>query len=212
MGSKAMVNVTTADGVKGTIDTAIWPVDGSRNDVLVRLQDGRTLMTPLGVLDPQADGSYRLGLVGADLQQLDRALESAGGRQQVVPVIEERVILGKREVETGRVVVRKRVVAEQKTVEQPLATEDVVVERVAVGRLVDGDVVDREEGDTLILPVLEEVLVVEKRLMLKEEVRITRKRTEHVNQERVGVRREVVEVGRVDGNSEDLGTSGTDVA
>ena len=212
MGAKATVNVTTADGLRGTIDTAAWPLDGSRPDVLVRLEDGRSLMTPLDVLNLQVDGSYRLGLVGADLHRLDQALESAGGRQQVVPVLEERVILGKREVETGRVLVRKRVVEEQQTVEQPLATEDVVVERVAVGRLVDGDVADRQEGDTLIIPVLEEVLVVEKRLMLKEEVRITRKRVEHVGQERVTVRREVVDVERAEGNSGNLGTVGTGVA
>src|SRR5688500_13229460 len=131
MSSEAQVNVTTADGVHGTIDTAQWPLDGSRPDVLVRLADGRALMTPVEVLARQDDGSYHMGLVGADLNDLDAALEVAGGRRVVVPAIEERLLLGKREVETGRVVVRKRVVEEQQAFEQPLAREDVVVERVA---------------------------------------------------------------------------------
>lgn len=212
MGSEATVNVTTADGIRGTIDTATSPMDGSRRDVLVRLQDGRTLMTPLSELDPQVDGSFRLSLAGTDLRELDDALQTAGGRRRVVPVIEEQLLVGKREVETGRVVVRKRVIEEQQTVEQPLSEEDVIVERVPVGRLVDGDVADRQEGDTLIIPVLKEVLVVEKRLMLKEEVRITRRRTETVRRENVVVRREVVEVERVAGKSGDLGMLGTDVA
>lgn len=78
--------------------------------------------------------------------------------------------------------------------------EEVVVERVAVGRLVDGPVADRQEGDTLVLAVVEEVLVVEKRLMLKEEVRITRNSTERVQREAVTLRREEVEINRVDEN------------
>jgi hypothetical protein len=53
---------------------------------------------------------------------------------------------------------------------------DYLIERVAVGRVLDGPVTQRQEGDTLILPVIEEVLVCEKRMVLKEEVRITRKR------------------------------------
>ena len=48
----------------------------------------------------------------------------------------------------------------------------------------------RQEGDTLIVPVLEEVLVVEKRLLLKEEVRITRTRTEVHSPQAVTLRSE----------------------
>src|SRR5687767_102148 len=119
MSQAAQVNVTTADGIAGTIDTARWPVDGSRADVLVRLADGRVLMTPVDALAPQADGSYRLTLGGTPLQDLETALESAGGRQVVVPVVEERLLLGKQAVETGRVIVRKRVVEEQQAFDQP---------------------------------------------------------------------------------------------
>src|SRR5687768_56656 len=161
MASAVQVNVTTADGACGTIDTTQWPLDGSRQDVLVRLADGRVLMTPLDTLALQDDGSYRLTLGGTDLGRLASALESAGGRRVVVPVVEEQLLLGKRAVETGRVLVKKRVIEEQQAFEQPLNKEEVLVERVTVERFVDGPVSDRQEGDTLVLPVLEEVLVVE---------------------------------------------------
>ena len=62
--------------------------------------------------------------------------------------------------------------------DEPLLRESVQVERVPINRLVAEAPASRQEGDTLVVPILEEVLVVEKRLMLMEEVRITRTRTE----------------------------------
>src|SRR5690606_31687528 len=54
----------------------------------------------------------------------------------------------------------------------------------------------RYEGDTMIVPVLEEVLVMQKRLLLEEEVRITRRRSEHRAPQRVMLREEHAEVER----------------
>ena len=119
--------------------------------------------------------------------------------QAVIPVIEEQLAVGKRRVETGagaRVV--KSVDAREEVVDEPLTREDVSVERVAVNRAVDGPVAVRYEGDTMIVPVLEEVLVVEKRLMLKEEIRITRRKTEFREPQRVVVRTEHAAVERIE--------------
>jgi stress response protein YsnF len=60
------------------------------------------------------------------------------------------------------------------------------VERVPIDMLVSGpEPMQHYEGDTLVIPVLEEVLVLEKRVRLKEEVRVTRRKhrenaTQHV--------------------------------
>lgn len=62
-------------------------------------------------------------------------------------------------------------------VDEPLFSDDVSVERVPVNRIIDGPMDTRHEGDTTIIPVLEEVVTVQKRLLLREEVRITRRRT-----------------------------------
>jgi uncharacterized protein (TIGR02271 family) len=72
----------------------------------------------------------------------------------------------------------------------------VIVERVPVGRVVEAAPQVRSEGDTMVVPVLEEVLVVEKRLMLKEEVRITLRRVAETSQQRVTLRSEEVVVER----------------
>ena len=89
-------------------------------------------------------------------------------------LVEERVTVGKQEVETGRVQVFTRVEEHQEKVREALRHDDVVVERVPVGRVVDSAPSPRQEGDRLVIPVVEEVLVVEKRLVLKEEIHIIR--------------------------------------
>jgi len=75
----------------------------------------------------------------------------------------------------------------------------VSVERVPVGRPVEAAPPVREEDGVLIVPVLEERLVVTTQLILKEEVRITkRSRTEQVR-EPVTLRSERAEVERLEG-------------
>jgi len=67
---------------------------------------------------------------------------------------------------------------------------------VPVGRVVEAMEGPREEGDTLIFPVYDEVLVVEKRLVLREEVRLRRSRRAQHEQQRVTLRREDVQIER----------------
>ena len=114
----------------------------------------------------------------------------------VVPLIAERMTVEKRLVETGGVRITKRVQEQQETFDEPLLQEQVDVQHVPVNRVVDGPVAVRHEGDTLVIPLLEEVLVVEKRLMLKEEVRITRRQIQTRDPRTVTLRREEAVVER----------------
>jgi len=83
-------------------------------------------------------------------------------------------------------------------VDEPLMREEYDVERVPIDEFVDGPVGPRHEGETLIEPVLEEVLVVEKRLVVREELRITRRRTEERKPQRVKLLSEEVSVERAE--------------
>ncbi|WP_437954670.1 DUF2382 domain-containing protein [Sorangium sp. So ce119] len=116
----------------------------------------------------------------------------------VVPVVAQELEVKKRTVESGRVRITKEVRERVEEVEEPLARERVFVERVAIDRVVTEPPATRQEGDTLIVPVVEEVLVVEKRLVLKEELRITRVRSVEMSPpEHVTLRSEDVRVERV---------------
>src|SRR5205085_5625885 len=118
-------------------------------------------------------------------------------------LVEERLEVGKREVERGRVIVRTRVDTREEVAEVDLRREEVGVERVPVGRPVGTAPTVREEDGVLIVPVLEERLVVTTELVLKEEIRITRKsRTERVR-EPVRLRSERAEVTRLEGRDTD---------
>ena len=195
MRQAATVNVSLDGGLRGTIDTSQWPTDGTRDSVLVRLEDGRQLMAPASALRPQPQGGYHLAL-GTDLAALTAALEQAG-EDVTIPVIAEDLTVDKRVVETGRVRVSKVVRAEEQTFDVPVMREDVHVERVRLDKIVDAAPEVRQEGDTMIIPLLEEVVVVEKRLMLREEVRVTRRRREVQEPHTVTVREEDVKVERL---------------
>ncbi len=103
------------------------------------------------------------------------------GREEVIPILEEVAHVEKREVTTGKVRVHTRVDVVQERVGASLQEETVEVTRVPVGREIDHAPEVRTKNGVTIVPVVEEVLVVEKRLILKEELHIRRNiRTENV--------------------------------
>src|SRR3954462_4036621 len=114
----------------------------------------------------------------------------------VVPVIAEEVQIGKREVERLGGRLKKTVSERTEIVEVPLMEERTEVERVPVNRVVDAAPAVRYEGDTMIVPVLEEVLVTEKRLVLREEIRVRKSRVEIRKPQHVILRREQIDVER----------------
>jgi stress response protein YsnF len=111
---------------------------------------------------------------------------------------EETAIIDKRRVETGRVRVRLRTESVEETARAELEGEAVEVTRVPIGRLVDAAPPFRTEGDVTVISIVEEVLVIEKRLNLKEEVHIRRRTTRETVETPVMLRRQHAEVERID--------------
>jgi uncharacterized protein (TIGR02271 family) len=91
-----------------------------------------------------------------------------------IALVEEVLNIDKKVVETGRVQVRTFVDDEQVLLSEALRREIVDVERIAVGQPVDVAPKVREDGEYLIVPILEERLVVTKQLFLVEELRLRR--------------------------------------
>jgi stress response protein YsnF len=118
-----------------------------------------------------------------------------------VPVYQEEAQVDKRIVDTGRGVRIHKIVAEHLyQIDETLTHDELQVSHVPVDRIValDQAPATRYEGDTLVVPVLEEVLVVERRLRIKEEVRITRIRREERHADTVVLKSEQVSVERFD--------------
>src|SRR5690348_5032379 len=117
-------------------------------------------------------------------------------KDEVIPVVREEIRVDKQKREAGRVVVHVVPRMKQQQVEVSLHEDQVKVERVPVNRQVDAAQPSRQEGEVTIVPVYEEILFVEKRLVLKEEIRITRRKTVHKESRRVPLRSEEVHVTR----------------
>jgi stress response protein YsnF len=116
-----------------------------------------------------------------------------------IPVVREEVQVEKPVVDTGRGVRIHKTVAEHPChIDESLLRDDVEVSHVPVDRIVplDAAPATRYEGDTLVVPILEEVLVVERRVRIKEELRITRTRREEHHAETVMLKSEQVSVER----------------
>jgi len=102
----------------------------------------------------------------------------------------------KETLETGRVRVATRTHEREALIDEDLARERVEIETVPVGRRIDAVPGIRQQGDITIVPVVEEVLFVERRLMLKEEIHIRRVRTTEHHQGKVMLRHQEAVVSR----------------
>lgn len=117
-----------------------------------------------------------------------------GGQTIRIPLHEEVMEASTRPVERGKVLIHKTVETEPFERQVTVGREDVSVERVPVDRIVAQAPAPHWDGDTLVVPLVEEVLVVEKRLRVREELRVTRKRTEERQTVGDNLRREVADI------------------
>jgi hypothetical protein len=141
----------------GTLAAAARFLD-SRTEKTIQLDDGSEISVAADALTVQPDGSFYLR------DARPTAAAAAPNEPPPTPAPARPPVVGK-------------------ATDAELFREGYSIERVQIDRIVAEPPVQRQEGDTLILPVVEEVLVVEKRLMLREEIRITRRR-EQVEQVR----------------------------
>jgi uncharacterized protein (TIGR02271 family) len=139
---------------------------------------------------------------GDEGQVAKRAPDSA-----TLQLLAEELSVSKQTVETGRVRVATRTREREALIDEDLARERVEIETVPIGLRIDAVPEARQEGDTTIIPIVEEVLVVERRLVLKEEVRITRVRTTEHHKETVMLRYQEAVVTRHPGDTSEGDTS-----
>ena len=95
--------------------------------------------------------------------------------EEIIPLVEETATVDKRQVVTGRVRVQTITDIVEELARADVQRESVEVTRVPIDKVVETAPEIRTEGDLTIVPVLEEVLVVTKQLVLKEELHIRRR-------------------------------------
>src|SRR5688500_10325632 len=181
--------VEASDGRLGTVDEVILHPDG-RGIAYVVVRRGwsnEQLLIPSDLIDAvngprevrlavsREDARARAQEVPADALLLARDR----GTEVVIPIVEERLVPDKRAVELGELRIHKHVEEVEEAVRQAVTRDDLVIERVQIDRPIDAPVAGRQEGEWTVFPIMREVLVVKKQLMLVEEVRVaTRQVTE----------------------------------
>jgi uncharacterized protein (TIGR02271 family) len=123
------------------------------------------------------------------------ALVATADRGEIhVPIVEEHLVPDKRMADLGELRVHKRVDTREEVIRQALTRDDLLVERVPVNQPLEAPVSPRMEDDWYVIPVMEEVLVVQKRLVLKEEIRIRKRQVEEMRETHETVRYERLEM------------------
>jgi uncharacterized protein (TIGR02271 family) len=116
----------------------------------------------------------------------------------VIPVVHEQLQADAVPVVRGGVRVTKRVESEDEIVEQELRKSHVDVKRVKTNRVVDGPQPVRRAGNTLIVPVVSEVLRIEKQWVVTEEIHIIERQEKETVQNKVTLNHEQAQIERLD--------------
>lgn len=119
-------------------------------------------------------------------------------RDPVVPLHAEDAVVTRRDIAGDTVRVSVTTHENERLVDEELTHERVAIERVAVGRVVDHVPPIRKDGDLTIIPVVEEeaVVVIERRLVLREEIHMRRVRVTERHRETVTLRRQDADISR----------------
>jgi Domain of unknown function (DUF2382) len=142
--------VRLSNGLKGTVLRTSRFLD-KREFNTVKLNNGTELTVPSAALKPQQDGSFYL----QDIQAHSGVQPENGSKGSGKDALSDEGI----------------------TVDPRLFKEDIDMQRVPVNRVLDAPAEIRIEDGVTIIPVMEERLKIEKQLVLREEIRIVKKRT-----------------------------------
>ena len=120
------------------------------------------------------------------------------GKSELIQVVQEKIVIDKEQVETGKVHIRKTVSEEVHAISVPIVNDEYEIVRVKMEPktlMTPPDAV-RQEGDTTIISVIREITVVEKRYEVIEEIHVTRHKTELPLIHEISLRTEHVQIDR----------------
>ena len=146
--------------------------------------------------------------IAASTTETSRHLEGTG--TETLPILEETMTVSKRQVVTGLVRVSTVTETRDEIAEVALDRNVVDVTRVPIGTRIEVAPAVRTEGDTTIVPVVEERLVVTKQLFLVEELHIRHHIEHEVAHRSVPLRRQQVKIERLDASGREVGSNSSE--
>lgn len=189
------VIVVDKDNIRGIVISPSGEIE-TVPQVLVQFDNAQQVWISTDSLTKIRDNSYYLPVSLTEMS--DEFTQTAESERLVIPVVEETARLSKRVVEKGKVQLKKVVEEKHETFTLPLLEEYVEVKRVPVNLTVDKPVPVRSEGDTLIIPVHKEVLIIQKKFLVSEEIHVIKQQVETIHTEEVSLLQEKVVVNRLE--------------
>jgi uncharacterized protein (TIGR02271 family) len=121
----------------------------------------------------------------------------------VIPLVAESVSIERQQIKGDTIRLTVTTKTHEHLLDEPITRQRVEIERIPIGRAIDVARPVRTEGDTIIIPVVEEIVIVERRLMLKEEISLRRIQTSARHRENVTVREQEAVIERTDPQNKD---------
>jgi uncharacterized protein (TIGR02271 family) len=176
---RAGAPVECVDGRLGTVGRLETDGAGNLSTMHVATGRGELVVPESAIRDVRPDGTVLLSCRLAEVGQpvADAARATAARPAETLSLREEQLVAHKTLEQVGEVVVRTEIEQVPGRLEVEAMREEVQVEHVPVGQVVSERRQPWEEDDVLVVPVYEEQLVVTKRLVLREQLRVRRVRT-----------------------------------
>ena len=149
---------------------------------------------------------HTLDAVSSDLTYADNYTDTYDA-SQTIDVVKEDVAIGKREVNTGGVRVRSRIISRPVEETVRLREEHVFVTRTPVNKPVDANTLDAFQEKTISLTETAEQALVQKTARVVEQVQVGKEATEHVETIHETVRETDVDVERVAATDTTIGNA-----
>lgn len=169
--------VECTDGYVGTVCRVDTDDIGNLEHLHVATDRGEVSAPEHSIVDVRRDGTVILGCTRAQLGD-PRAFAAAdtGPMSETISLREERLVARREMRQAGEIVVRTEVEQVPGHLEVDALREEVEVEHVPIGQAVSERGEPWEEDGVLVIPIYEEQLVVSKRLVLREQLRVRRVR------------------------------------
>lgn len=132
---------------------------------------------------------------------IERAVMLSPKTEDTIALHEEQVQVNTKKINVGVTSIATRTEAREEEITIPLISVDVDIERIPVDEIVDTIPMVRNDGETTIIPICEEIMV--KRVRIIEEIRVTRRKTAHMHKETVSLRHEIADVSTTPGDTHD---------
>jgi uncharacterized protein (TIGR02271 family) len=184
----SVISQTEIEDSEGEVAT-VYGLSNDESSLIARLENNQLIFVPISLLQVKNSERYSLIYSFGDLRDMHP-------NSDVIPVLEERLVIKKQKVQTSQIKIKKSVTESVKTVDEVLFKEEFDIQRVVLNEVRDEPAQMRIEAEWTFIPVQEEILVVQKKTLVTEEIRIRKIKSERTETRSLELKKENLTIDR----------------